>query len=144
ILKTVANVPGGPPPPGPTFQWAGFGGNSLSISGGTVVDSYDSHKTGCTVPCAYGGANVGTKGNLGSNGSIDTAGTTTVKGDIVNTTNVVADPSDINLGSNTQVQGNVKSGGTTLIGSLTNSNGQGGGNGTGTTSQVTGTVLHDT
>jgi hypothetical protein len=126
-------------------MWGAFGATSLGMGGnGAVADSYNSHMASCTVPCPYGGSNIGSNGDIGSNGSIDLSSTITINGDIINTTNVDADPSDITLGSSVQVNGNVQTGGTVIIGSATNPNGQSGGNGTGTTSQVTGTVLHDT
>jgi hypothetical protein len=150
ILKTVVTVPETPSsdpsdPPPLVFQWAAFGKSSIGMGGGgAVVDTYDSHKSGCTVPCPYGGTNVSGGAMFGSNGSIDLTSSVTVKGDVINTTDVPGDTSDISISSSATIQGNVQSGGTVVINSVTNPNGQSGGNGTGTSSQVTGTVIHDT
>lgn len=129
----------------PIWKWAAFGGNGLGIGGsGGFANSYNSHLTGCTVPCPAGGSNILNHGNIGSNASIDLTSTIAIGGNIVNTTNVVADPSDVSLGSSVTVTGNIISGGTVVVNSVTNPDGQSGGNGTGTTSQVSGTITHDT
>lgn len=151
IVKNVITGPPGPPGPGGpgtpnfVFNWGAFGGGSLKMGGnGAMADSYNSHKAGCTVPCPYGGSNIGNNGDIGSNGSIDLTSTILIRGDILSTTNVPGDTSDISLGTSVTVQGNVQTGGTAVIGGVTDPNGQSGGNGSGTTSQVTGTVKHDT
>jgi len=51
------------------FNCAACGKDSVSISGGATTDSYDS-RTG-----AYGGSNVGSDGDVGSNGTVTLTGT---------------------------------------------------------------------
>jgi hypothetical protein len=124
------------------FQGAAFGGSSLRITGNGTIDSYDSRLGG------YGGSNVSSHGDIGSNGLVSASATSslTIKGNVTNT--LANSPTDLKvniIGSNVNVQGNIQSGGTVLVNGMTNPNGQSGGNGTGGTApQVTGTIYNGT
>jgi Tfp pilus assembly protein PilX len=63
ISKTMLVVlKGGAPPP--LFNFMLFGALGVNIGGGAIVDSYDSRLG------AYGGTNIGSGGNIGTNGDI--------------------------------------------------------------------------
>jgi hypothetical protein len=124
----------------PGFTWGAFGANSLLLSGGSLIDSWNSRA--CSpAPCPYGGANVASNAKAGSNGSIDLSSDSTIKGTLINTTNVAADPSDISLSTSATVTGNILSGGSVKIGSTTYSTAA---PNPATNPQVGGTITHDT
>jgi Tfp pilus assembly protein PilX len=131
----------------PAFTWGGFGGTSLKFSGNchgtpcTTADTYNSRSCG-SPPCPYGGANaLLTSGKFGSNGSVDIGnpgGHDVVNfwGNVIGTTNVSADPTDLGInGPNAVVHGNVESGGTVQVNGVNNP---------ASTSQVTGTITPNT
>jgi len=63
ISKTIRIVLAGGAPP-PLFNFMLFGELGVNVGTGAVVDSYDSRLG------AYGGTNIGTGGNIGTNGDI--------------------------------------------------------------------------
>lgn len=58
----------------PTVPYALAGLSSVTMSGSSVIDSYNS-KQG-----AYGGSNIGSSGDIGTNGNISLSGSTNIKG----------------------------------------------------------------
>ncbi|MCJ7563446.1 MAG: hypothetical protein MUP52_02520, partial [Candidatus Aminicenantes bacterium] len=88
ISKTIRVVLAGGAPP-PLFNFMLFGANGVNVGGGAIVDSYDSRLG------AYGGTNIGTGGNIGTNG--DTYGAINLgNGSIVNGSAVTGAGSDPN------------------------------------------------
>ena len=58
------------------FEYAAFGDTDMDMNGNTTVDSYDSSAG------AYGGANVGTEGNIAGDADIGFVGNVVVNGDV--------------------------------------------------------------
>ena len=63
ISKTIRVVLAGGAPP-PLFNFMLFGATGVNVGGGAIVDSYDSRLG------AYGGTNISSGGNIGTNGDI--------------------------------------------------------------------------
>jgi Tfp pilus assembly protein PilX len=90
ISKTIRVVLAGGAPP-PLFNFMLFGTTGVNVGGGAIVDSYDSRLG------AYGGTNIGSGGNIGTNGDIYGA-ITLGNGSIVNgsaMTGVGSDPNEV-------------------------------------------------
>jgi Tfp pilus assembly protein PilX len=77
--------------PAPLFNYMLFGAYGVNIGGGAVIDSYDSRLG------AYGGTNIGSGGNIGTNadiyGAINLGNNSIIKGDAM--TGTGSDPNDI-------------------------------------------------
>jgi Tfp pilus assembly protein PilX len=90
ISKTIRVVLAGGAPP-PLFNFMLFGDYGVNVGTGAIVDSYDSRLG------AYGGTNIGSGGNIGTNadiyGSINLGNGSIVNGSAV--TGAGSDPNDI-------------------------------------------------
>ena len=106
ISKTIRVVLAGGAPP-PLFNFMLFGANGVNIGTGAVVDSFDSRLG------AYGGTNIGSGGNIGTNGDIYGA-INLGNGSIVNgsaVTGAGSDPNEVII----QGMGSEIRGGTTAL-----------------------------
>lgn len=108
----------------PAMPWALFGGASNCGDNGCVylhpgdTSSYNSHKTGCTVPCAQSATNTGNLGSIASNGNMKVQGGTDaaypggpagINGNLVSYTDTVSSP-DLTLSGT--INGSATAGGT--------------------------------
>jgi len=75
------------------FEYASFADSNLTLNGTPLIDSYDSRNG------AYGGLNMGTDGDIASDGTIQFIGNPLVKGDIINSPGIDCKPGTTNLAS---------------------------------------------
>ena len=104
----------------PGMPWGIFGASTTCSASAPCVnihpgntDSYNSQKAGCSVPCLQSATNVGNNGSIGTNGNIDVQGA--IHGNVVGSTDVAGDTSDVSLNGSGHVYGYVKSGGTISV-----------------------------